>query len=108
MHISSLFLSPHLIILSQPLQRSLTDNHKQQANDRQNQQRKREPPQHHSSGPDATAHAPVAKVLRHLRGRDRRRVLPQHGDEDEDGGEEDQGQRRLRDRAVGKGLDVDV
>ena len=85
-----------------------TQNHDEQANRDDNQQREPEPPEHHSAGPHAGMHAAIAEVLGDLGGGDGGRVLPQHADEHEDGGDEDVRQGDLGDGSAGEGLDVDV
>jgi hypothetical protein len=85
-----------------------TQNHDQQTNRHDDEQRERKPTQHHGAGADAAAHAAVSEILGDLRCCDRGGVLPEDGDEHEDGGDEDQGQGDLRDGPRGEGLDVDV
>lgn len=85
-----------------------TQNHNEQPNRHDDQQREPKPTKHHSTGPDAGMHATIAEVLGDLRRGDRGGVLPQHADEDEDGGDEDVRQGDLRHGSAGEGLDVDV
>lgn len=66
-------------------------NHDQQTDSDNDQQNKSEPAEHHCCGADARLDAAVAEVLRDGRSGDRSRVLPEHRDEDEDTGDEDQG-----------------
>lgn len=100
--------SEFLIPIRQLIQKMYTQNHHQQPNRDHNQQREPQPTQHHRARPDSTPYTPVPEILRHLRRRDGRRVLPEHADEHEDGRDEDEGERDLRDGARGEGLDVDV
>jgi hypothetical protein len=83
-------------------------NHNQQPNGHNDKQRESKPTQNHGAGADAAPHAAVSKVLGDLRRCDRGGMLPQDGDEHEDGGDEDQGQGDLGDGPRGEGLDVDV
>ena len=80
--------------------------HDEQADGDNDEQRKGEPAHDHGAGADAGPDRAVAKVLGNGRRGDGRRVLPEDGDEDEDGGDEDDGEGDLRDGAGGKGLDV--
>lgn len=83
-------------------------NHDEKTDSDDDEERESKPTQHHSTGADSTPDTPVAEILRHLRARHGRRVLPQDRDEHEDGRDEDQRQSHLRDGPRGEGLDVDV
>lgn len=82
--------------------RQYRDNEANRDND---QQRKREPAEHHGGGAHAALDDAVAKVLRNDRRRHRGRVLPQHRHEHKDGRDEDDGERDLRHGARGDGAD---
>lgn len=97
-----------LIRIRQLIQQLNTQNHNQQPNRNHNEQPERKPAQYHRRSPHPTPDTPVPKVLGDLGRGDRGRVLPQYGDEDEDGGDEDEGEGDLRDGARGEGFDVDV
>jgi hypothetical protein len=91
----------------QLVQHAHTQQHNQQPNRHDNQQHEPEPAQHHGRGTNAALDAAVPKVLRYRGGGDGSRVLPQHADEHEDGGDEDERERDLADGPRGEGLDVD-
>lgn len=85
-------------------QHPYTQNHDQQADRDDNEQRKREPTEHHGAGADARHDAAVGKVLGDGAGGHRGRVLPQDRDEHEDRGDEDDGQGDLGDGPAGERL----
>merc|ERR1719282_780169 len=103
-----LSLRGFLIVVRQAVEEVYTQDHDEQANRHDDQQREPKPTEHHSTRPDTGMYATVAKVLGDLRCGDGRRVLPEHADEHEDGGDEDVRQGDLGDGAAGEGLDVDV
>jgi hypothetical protein len=98
----------HSSLVRQAIQQVNAQNHHQQPNRHNDEQRKRKPTQHHGAGADAAAHAAISEVLRDLCCCYRGGVLPEDGDEHEDGGDEDEGQGDLRDGPRGEGLDVYV
>lgn len=83
-----------------------TQDHHQQPNRHDNKQREPKPAQHHRRRAHPRPHRPIPHVLRDGRSRDRGRVLPQHADEHEDRGHEDERERDLADGSGGEGLDV--
>ena len=84
-----------------------TQQHHQQPDRHNHQQRETEPAQDHGRRSHAALYASIAKVLRDNGCTDRSRVLPQHGHEHEDGGDEDDREGDLADGPGREGLDVD-
>lgn len=97
-----------LFVVRQPVEEVYTQDHDKQANSHDDQQREPEPTEHHGARPDARMHAAIAEVFGDLGRGDRGGMLPEHADEDEDGGDEDVRQGDLGYRSAGEGLDVDV
>lgn len=83
-----------------------TQDHDEQADGDDDQEGEAEPAHDHGAGADAREHAAVPQGLGRDAGGDRGRVLPQDRDEDEDGGDEDDGQRHLADGPRREGLDL--
>lgn len=79
-------------------------DHNKQAYSDDDEERKTEPAEDHSRCADAGPDGPVSEILRYNGGADRGGVLPEHRDEDEDGGDEDDGEGHLRDGPRGKGF----
>lgn len=95
-------------IVRQPVQQTDTQYHDEQANRHDDEQGEPEPAQYHGRRPDPGLDAPVAEILRYGARGDRGRVLPQHGDEDEDGSDEDEGEGDLGDGSRGERFDVSL
>lgn len=84
-------------IVRQPVQQTDIQYHDEQADGHDDEQGEPEPAQYHGRRPDPGLDAPVAEILRYCTRGDRGGVLPQHGDEDEDGSDEDEGEGDLGD-----------
>ena len=84
------------------------EDHDEQADGDDDEQGEAEPAHDHGAGAHAALDAAVAKVLRDDAGRHRRRVLPQHRHQHEDGRDEDDGQRHLRHGPRGERLHLAV
>lgn len=97
-----------LLFIRQAIQQMDTQNHHQQSNRDNNQQTKSKPSKYHGRCANSALHASVSEILRHLRSRNRCRVLPQYAHQHEDTGDEDQSQRDLGYRPRREGLDVNI
>ena len=95
-------------LICQLAQHPYAQYHDQQADGDDDEQREGEPAEHHGAGADAGLDAAVAKVLGDGAGRDGGGVLPQHRDQHEDGGDEDDGQRHLRHGPAREGFHLAV
>lgn len=100
--------SHHPPLISKLAQHPYAQDHDQQADSHNNEQREREPAQHHGARADSGLDAAVCKVLCDGRGGHGRGVLPQDRDQHEDGGDEDDGEGHLRDGPGREGLDLAV
>lgn len=87
-------------------QNAYTQYHYEQANRHDDEQGETEPAHDHGTGTDTGLDGTVSEILRDDGCGYRCGVLPQNGDEDEDGGDEDDGESNLGDGTGGEGLDV--
>lgn len=81
------------------------NNHNKQTYRDNDEEGEGEPAHDHGAGSNTTLDNAVSEILGYNRGGDGSCMLPQNGDQNEDGGDEDNGEGHLGDRSGGEWLD---